>query len=59
MEYDVDPIAAVTARQSLFAKIAGQGWAVAGAHLPFPGFGHIRTDGSSFAYVPVEYAPYP
>ena len=30
---------------------------VACAHLPFPGIGHIRAEGSAFAWVPLEYSP--
>ena len=59
MEFDVDQKAAAAARTALFARIAGEGWAVAGAHLPFPGVGHLRKDGEAYAYVPVEYAPLP
>jgi glyoxylase-like metal-dependent hydrolase (beta-lactamase superfamily II) len=59
MEYDVDQQAAAATRATLFVKLAEKGWAVAGAHLPFPGIGHIRKDGKAYAYVPVEYAPLP
>lgn len=30
---------------------------VAGAHLPFPGIGHARSEGRGYAWVPVEYGP--
>jgi len=59
MDFDVDQQAAAATRAALFATLAEKGWAVAGAHLPFPGIGHIRRDGKAYAYVPVEYAPLP
>jgi len=54
---DVDPKAAVEAREALFAKLVANRWAVGGAHLPFPGIGHVRRDGTGYAYVPVDYSP--
>ncbi|MGO4331282.1 MBL fold metallo-hydrolase [Cupriavidus sp. 2TAF22] len=57
MEFDVDSRQAVTTRKALFAQAArGQLW-VAGAHLPFPGIGHVRAEGKGYAWVPVEYGP--
>ena len=26
-------------------------------HLPFPGLGHVRTEGKGYAWVPVEFSP--
>lgn len=54
---DIDPKAAVAARWALFAKLAANRWTVAGAHLPFPGIGHVRKDGTGYAFVPVDYSP--
>jgi glyoxylase-like metal-dependent hydrolase (beta-lactamase superfamily II) len=59
MDYDFDQQAAAVTRAALFVTLAEKGWAAAGAHLPFPGIGHIRKDGKAYAYVPVEYAPLP
>jgi hypothetical protein len=28
---------------------------VGSAHLPFPGLGHIRAEGKSYVWVPVDY----
>ncbi len=31
---------------------------VAGAHLPFPGIGHVRAEGkNSYTWVPIDFAP--
>ncbi len=59
MDYDVDPKAAIATRKAMFLTLAQKGWAVAGAHLPFPGIGHVRKEAKGYAYVPVEYAPLP
>jgi hypothetical protein len=32
-------------------------FAVAGAHLPFPGIGHVVKAGTGYGYVPLFWAP--
>jgi glyoxylase-like metal-dependent hydrolase (beta-lactamase superfamily II) len=56
---DVDAAQAVATRQALFAKLAANNTAVAGAHLPFPGIGRVRKDGDGYQFVPIEFAPVP
>ncbi len=57
IEFDVDSPAAVRTRKRIFADAAkGKLW-VGGAHLPFPGLGHVRRETSGYAWVPVEYGP--
>lgn len=57
IEFDSDKKAAVAARKKLFAWAAKDKLLVSGMHLPFPGIGHVRTDGKGYAWVPVEYSP--
>ncbi len=57
VEFDSDKDQAVLTRKKVFADAAKQRLWVAGAHLPFPGIGHIRAEGSAFAWVPLEYSP--
>ena len=57
IEFDVDPRAAIASRQKLLAQAARETWWVGGAHLPFPGIGHVRSEPSGYAWVPVEYGP--
>lgn len=57
LEFDVDPPAAIATRQRLLDRVAAAGWAVAGAHLPFPGLGHVRKEAEGYAWVPVEFGP--
>jgi glyoxylase-like metal-dependent hydrolase (beta-lactamase superfamily II) len=56
---DTDSTAAVATRQSLMEQLAKDGTAVAGAHLPFPGIGHLRKEAEGYAWVPVEFGPLP
>lgn len=57
IDYDSDQPTARAARLALFDRLAKEGWSFGGAHMPFPGIGHVRKDGNAFAYVPVEYVP--
>jgi len=59
VQSDIDAAQAVATRQTLFAKLAADNTAVAGAHLPFPWIGRLRQDGDGYLYVPVEFAPVP
>lgn len=58
-EADSDRTAAITSRRAMMAEAADRGMWVAGAHLPFPGLGHVRREGGAFAWVPGEFAPLP
>lgn len=57
LEFDVDQKQAIATRKALFERAAKAGWGIAGAHLPFPGLGHIRKDAKGYAWVPVEFGP--
>ena len=57
-EYDADRAAALATRRRIF-RLAQQNrlW-IGGAHLPFPGIGHVVRDGrASYRWVPAEYLP--
>ena len=56
-EADTDRRQAVRSRLDVLRRSAANGWWVAGAHLPFPGLGHVRREGRAFAWVPAEYGP--
>lgn len=57
LEFDVDQKQAIATRKALFERATQAGWAIAGAHLPFPGLGHIRKERKGYAWVPVEFGP--
>ena len=52
--YDQDKPQAVTSRRELLAQAASEDLPVAGAHLPFPGLGRVKSDGrGGFAFTPI------
>ena len=53
--FDTDRRAAAAARRKAYADAARHGYWVAGAHLSFPGIGHLRTAGKGYAWVPASY----
>jgi glyoxylase-like metal-dependent hydrolase (beta-lactamase superfamily II) len=59
IEYDMDSGMAALQRKKVFAEAAEKRYWVAGAHLSFPGIGHLRAAGSGYAFVPVNYAAQP
>ena len=64
INFDSDSPTAARVRIKTFADVAAKGYMVGGAHLSFPGVGHLRANGSearapagvvSYTYVPVAY----
>jgi len=55
IRFDIDPPAAIEQRAHVFADAAAQGYWVAGAHLSFPGIGHLRRAGAGYVWLPVNY----
>jgi glyoxylase-like metal-dependent hydrolase (beta-lactamase superfamily II) len=59
IQYDTDPDMAAAQRKKVFADASQRGYWVAGAHLSFPGIGHLRSAGSGYAFVPANYSALP
>ncbi|WON78171.1 MBL fold metallo-hydrolase [Serratia sp. UGAL515B_01] len=57
LDFDTDSKQAIATRQKVFADAAENKLWIGGAHLPFPGLGHVRVEGKGYAWVPIEYAP--
>lgn len=57
IEFDTDSHAAVITRKRILADAAKSRLWVGGAHLPFPGLGHVRRDTAGYSWVPAEYGP--
>ena len=58
IEFDSDPKRARASRQAPLKDAATRKIWIAGAHMPFPGIGHIRAESNgSYTWVPVEYTP--
>lgn len=57
VEFDVDSPKAIATRKRLLADVAKSKHWVAGAHLPFPGLGHVRAEGKGYTWVPAQFGP--
>jgi glyoxylase-like metal-dependent hydrolase (beta-lactamase superfamily II) len=53
--FDSDEKAAAAARKRVFDAAAKGGYLIGGAHLQFPGIGHLRAEGQGYRWVPVNY----
>ncbi|PYB69535.1 MULTISPECIES: MBL fold metallo-hydrolase [Rhizobium] len=56
IEFDIDQKAAVAARDLAFKEAVEGKYLVAGAHIAFPGIGHVRTDSTNYDWLPVNYS---
>ena len=50
--YDADPEQAASTRKSLLRAAARERRVIAGAHIPFPGFGHLVEQDGGYRFVP-------
>ncbi|HKR75696.1 MAG TPA: MBL fold metallo-hydrolase [Rhodanobacter sp.] len=55
IHFDIDSPEAVAARERILAEAAHNGYLIAGAHLSFPGLGHLRKEGTGYRWIPVSY----
>jgi glyoxylase-like metal-dependent hydrolase (beta-lactamase superfamily II) len=56
IQFDSDSPTAAAQRKRIFADAARHRYWVGGAHVSFPGIGHLRTMGSGYTFVPVNYS---
>ena len=56
---DADPAQATASRARILARIAAEGALLGGAHIGFPGLGHVTPQGAGFAWAPLPSDPYP
>lgn len=54
--FDADQTKGAEQRGRIFRLASEKNYWVAGAHLPFPGIGHIRRDRGRYRWAPVSYA---
>lgn len=59
IEFDTDHQQAIASRKKILADAAEKKYWIAGAHLPFPGIGHVQKGQQAYTWVPVEYTPLP
>jgi glyoxylase-like metal-dependent hydrolase (beta-lactamase superfamily II) len=55
VDFDVNPKEAIAARERIFSDAARRGYLVGGAHLSFPGLGHVRAEQIGYSWVPIPY----
>lgn len=55
MTYDMVLELARQERERLMKVASGKGYLVAGAHLPFPGIGHIVSENTHYRFLPLPY----
>jgi glyoxylase-like metal-dependent hydrolase (beta-lactamase superfamily II) len=53
--FDSDDKAAYASRKRVFDDAAKNGWLLGGAHLQFPGLGHVAVQGKGYRWMPVNY----
>jgi glyoxylase-like metal-dependent hydrolase (beta-lactamase superfamily II) len=54
--FDTDNKAAAAQRKKAYADAAKGGYLIAAAHLPFPGIGRLRAQGTGYVFLPVNYS---
>ncbi len=59
IQYDSDPAQAAKTRLKLMAEAAKEGFLVGGAHISFPGLGHVRAAGKGYRWIPAPYRAVP
>ena len=57
IEFDTNKDEAVATRKKIFKQAAENQLWVGGAHMPFPGIGHVRAEKEGYSWIPVEYSP--
>ena len=55
IQFDTDSKQALVEREKAFADAARGGYLAAGAHLAFPGVGHVIRQGKGYDWLPVNY----
>ena len=55
IQFDSDGKTAIAARKKAFDAAVANGELAAGAHLSFPGLGHLRKMGSGYEWIPLNY----
>lgn len=59
IDYDVDAHDAIATRRRVLGEAATQGYLVGGAHLSFPGLGHVAAGPAGYRWVPLPYTATP
>ncbi|WP_088348009.1 MULTISPECIES: MBL fold metallo-hydrolase [Rhodomicrobium] len=55
LSFDVDQPLAAKTRKAVLEQVARDRVMIAGAHIPFPGVGHVEAAGAGYRFVPAEW----
>jgi glyoxylase-like metal-dependent hydrolase (beta-lactamase superfamily II) len=55
--FDTDSDAAISTRKKVFDMTSADRLTIAGAHVPFPGMGHVTRAGAAYAFAPLFWSP--
>lgn len=55
IQFDSDQAMAEKQRKKTFIEVAKKRELIAGAHLPFPGVGHLRAEKRGYSFIPLHY----
>ncbi|MGM0586308.1 MAG: MBL fold metallo-hydrolase, partial [Pseudomonadota bacterium] len=50
--FDVDPGQAAETRKAIMERVAADRLEIAGAHVDYPGFGHVSAQGEGYRFTP-------
>jgi hypothetical protein len=50
--YDSDKEEAAKVRQQILEEVVKNNWLIGGAHIAFPGIGHVQANGGGYSFVP-------
>ena len=53
--YDSDKDEAAKVRQQILAEAVKNNWLVGGAHLAFPGIGHVQANSGGYRFIPLKF----
>ena len=53
--YDSDKDEAATARQQILAEAVKNNWLIGGAHIAYPGIGHVQVNGGEYSFLPLDF----
>jgi glyoxylase-like metal-dependent hydrolase (beta-lactamase superfamily II) len=56
LSFDTDQAMAISSRRRVFDMVATDKLMIAGAHLPFPGLGHVAKASAGYTYVPAPWS---
>lgn len=54
--FDVSIDKGKTQRVAFYKKVSDEKYLIAASHISFPGFGHLKSEGNKYVWIPVPYS---